>query len=72
MRRLLRLARRYWAVTATLVVGALGIVLALAGAGNRARGIRAHIGATLLFGHAHTAEHALFFTSRAQTGIVGR
>jgi heavy metal translocating P-type ATPase len=31
--RLLRLARRYWAVTATLVVGALGIVLALAGAG---------------------------------------
>lgn len=33
MRRLLRLARRYWAVTATLVVGALGIVLALAGAG---------------------------------------
>ncbi len=34
MRRLLRLARRYWAVTATLVVGALGIVLALAGAGT--------------------------------------
>lgn len=33
MHRLLRLARRYWAVTATLVVGALGIVLALAGAG---------------------------------------
>lgn len=33
MGRLLRLARRYWAVTATLVVGALGIVLALAGAG---------------------------------------
>jgi heavy metal translocating P-type ATPase len=33
VRRLLRLARRYWAVTATLVVGALGIVLALAGAG---------------------------------------
>ncbi|GMA92850.1 heavy metal translocating P-type ATPase [Homoserinibacter gongjuensis] len=33
MRRLLRLARRYWAVSATLVVGALGIVLALAGAG---------------------------------------
>jgi P-type E1-E2 ATPase len=34
VRRLLRLARRYWAVTATLVVGALGIVLALAGAGT--------------------------------------
>src|SRR5690606_2782265 len=33
VRRLLRLARRYWAVTATLVVGALGIVLTLAGAG---------------------------------------
>ncbi len=34
MRRLLRLAKRYWAVTATLVVGALGIVLALTGAGS--------------------------------------
>ncbi|RQP11204.1 MAG: cadmium-translocating P-type ATPase [Microbacteriaceae bacterium] len=32
-RRVLRLARRYWAVTATLLVGLLGIVLALAGAG---------------------------------------
>src|SRR5690606_23590032 len=32
-RRVLRLARRYWAVTATLLVGLLGIVLAFAGAG---------------------------------------
>ena len=33
LRRVLHLARRYWAVTATLVIGALGIVLALTGAG---------------------------------------
>lgn len=32
--RILRLARRYWAVTATLLVGLLGIVLALAGVGE--------------------------------------
>jgi len=33
MPRLLKLARRYWVVTLTLVVGLVGIVLALAGAG---------------------------------------
>jgi heavy metal translocating P-type ATPase len=33
VRRLLHLARRYWAVTATVVVGLIGIVLALTGAG---------------------------------------
>lgn len=33
MARLLKLTRRYWAVTLTLAIGGLGIVLALAGAG---------------------------------------
>lgn len=34
MARLLKLARRYWIVTLTLVIGLAGIVLALAGAGS--------------------------------------
>lgn len=34
MARLLRLARRYWVVTLTLAIGLLGVVLALAGAGE--------------------------------------
>ncbi|GAA1962591.1 heavy metal translocating P-type ATPase [Agromyces allii] len=34
MARLLKLARRYWAVTLTIAIGCLGIVLALAGAGS--------------------------------------
>ncbi len=33
MRRIVRLARRYWVVTLTLGIGVVGIVLALAGAG---------------------------------------
>lgn len=33
MRRITRLARRYWVVTLTLAIGLVGIVLALAGAG---------------------------------------
>ncbi|HET8780357.1 MAG TPA: heavy metal translocating P-type ATPase [Agromyces sp.] len=33
MARLFRIARRYWAVTLTLAIGCLGIVLALSGAG---------------------------------------
>ncbi len=33
MRRILKLARRYWVVTLTLAVGLAGVVLALAGAG---------------------------------------
>jgi len=34
MARLLRIARRYWVVTLTLTIGLLGVVLALAGAGE--------------------------------------